>query len=314
MPTISGTVRDENNDLLADAVVRAYRRDTGALLVAGLSGDGSEEEPGDADYASVSLLLHCDGADGATTFVDNSPTPKTITVYGNAHIETDQSKFGGASAFFSATNDGRERVSAPAEAGNLNAYSTFTVEAWVRVTNWDDYSFFISQGSGSSNRGWGINVNASQARFYYTTDGSSDELIYAPHTFALDTWYHIAVVSTAGQIAIYVDGASKGTGTLSGAIFNSTGPLQLGSFMEYTGISHCFRGYVDEVRITKGVARYTAAFTPPTAAFLDYATIPAKPIGEYRLTTSYTGEVNVITLDPTDGTTFNDLILRTTPV
>ena len=60
---------------------------------------------GDSSYASVSLLLHGDGADGSTTFTDNSPTPKTMTVVGNAKISTAQSKFGGAAMYFAASTD-----------------------------------------------------------------------------------------------------------------------------------------------------------------------------------------------------------------
>ena len=60
---------------------------------------------GDQYYNSCSLLLHCDGTNGSTTFTDNSPSPKTVTAYNGAAISTVQSKFGGASGLFDGTDD-----------------------------------------------------------------------------------------------------------------------------------------------------------------------------------------------------------------
>ena len=66
---------------------------------------GSEKTPVDPQFGSVSLLLHGDGANGSTTIVDSSPTPKTVTAFGDAQISTAQSKFGGASIAFDGTGD-----------------------------------------------------------------------------------------------------------------------------------------------------------------------------------------------------------------
>ena len=60
---------------------------------------------GDLYFPQVQLLLHCNGTDGATTFTDSAPTPKAVTAYGNAHVETDQAKFGTASAAFDGNGD-----------------------------------------------------------------------------------------------------------------------------------------------------------------------------------------------------------------
>lgn len=301
MATISGEVRDENNDLLADCVVRAYRRDNGALLVAGLSGDGSPEGPGDPDYASVSLLLHCDGTDGSTTFTDHSPTPKTVTAYGNAHIETDQSKFGGTSAYFDGANDGL--MLADLALGT----DAFTIEMWVKTSSSVQYAQLIG-----NEPGFTLMVN-------HESSTSGNFALYVSGGLLLTSvsgdwndgaWHHIALVRLVNTFTLYTDGNANGTGTYTGSLSGSN--LWLGRNNVYTPRN--LVGYLDDIRITKGVARYTANFTPPTEAFLGYAEVPAKPLGEYTLTTAYTGEVNVIALDPAGGTTFNDLILRTTPV
>ena len=322
MATISGEVRDDAGDLVADVVVRAYRRDTGALLVAGLTGDGAMPDPGDDDYESVSLLLHCDDTDGGTTFVDNSPTPKTITAYGNAHIETDQSKFGGASVVFDGVGD-YLKIDPDAEL----AFGTgdFTVE------------FFVFQAVAQSPATISIRVMAPAIgvnvtggfQLWIPAIGSGD-----PNTNAISlarpdglgyivstvspvsdgAWHHVAFARSSGTSRSFFDGVLK----MSAADVNdysaaTTSGLMLGGRADLNA-SAFFAGYLDDIRITKGVARYTADFTPPAAAFPDALVYPARPVGEYTLTTAYTGEMNVVALDPDGGTTFNDLILRTTPV
>ena len=51
----------------------------------------------DPDFDKVSLLLHCDGADGSTTFNDSSPAAKAVAASGNAKVSAAKSKWGGAS-------------------------------------------------------------------------------------------------------------------------------------------------------------------------------------------------------------------------
>jgi hypothetical protein len=83
--------------------------------------------PTDPNFADVSLLLHGDGANGSTTIIDSSPTPKTVTAFGNAQISTAQSKFGGASIALDGTGD-------YASTGNssdlLMGSAVFTIECW----------------------------------------------------------------------------------------------------------------------------------------------------------------------------------------
>lgn len=309
MATISGEVRDENDDLLADCVVRAYQRDTGALLVAGLSGDGSEEIPADANYASVALLLHCDGTDGGTTFTDSSGTPKTVTAHSQAHIETDQSKYGGASAAF----DGASDYLAVSHAGLNLGSGDFTVEGWLRVNNLDNPVgvWFVGTPTLNSNRIQSDILTTGELGFY----GAAAAVVFNARgtaVLAINTWYHVAFVRSGTNAKIYVDGSLYASATITGE--PAAGQNWRIGFARTSSTDRWLNGYWDEVRITPGVARYAADFTPPAHAFAEGSAIPARPLGEYVLTTAYTGEVNVIALDPDGGTTFNDLILRTTPI
>ena len=76
-----------------------YLNSTGEYVIA------SKRDSGAGGGAQTVLLLHCDGTDGATTFTDSSDTSHTVTANGNAQIDTDQSKFGGASGLFDGTGD-----------------------------------------------------------------------------------------------------------------------------------------------------------------------------------------------------------------
>jgi len=82
----------------------------------------------DTYYSNVSLLLHCDGSNGSTTFTDNSPSPKTVTANGNASVSTAQSKFGGASAVFDGTGD---YLSLDGSSGFAFGTGDFTIEFWL---------------------------------------------------------------------------------------------------------------------------------------------------------------------------------------
>ena len=85
------------------------------------------------------------------------------------------------------------------------------------------------------------------------------------NVISTNTWYHIAVVDNNGTQTIYVDGVSKATGTSSGATqytFANIGSRPANNWW--------YTGYIDDFRITSGIARYTANFTPPTTAFPTY--------------------------------------------
>jgi hypothetical protein len=75
-------------------------------------------------------------------------------------------------------------------------------------------------------------------------------------------WHHVAVVRNGTAWALYVDGTSRSANTWSGAISDIAGAVRIGQDQFY---GRDFNGYIDDLRITKGVARYTSNFTPPTA-------------------------------------------------
>jgi hypothetical protein len=87
-------------------------------------------------------------------------------------------------------------------------------------------------------------------------------------SLSVDTWYHVALVRKSDNTTVfYRDGVSKATGTVSGTINNTNGLL----FGRYPSGVDYLNGYIDDVRVTQGLARYTSTFTPPTTAYLTSA-------------------------------------------
>ena len=220
-----------------------------------------ERTPLDQDYRNVSLLLHGDGTNGSTTIVDSSPTPKTVTAVGDAQISTAQSKFGGSSLAF----DGNGDWLTVANTGNINFGSdAFTVEAWIyQSQNVATYApIFASNGSNVG--GLELLVSNTRSLAVYFAGW-----VIAPTTtkYSLNQWNHVAFVKqSTGLSTIYLNGISIGSGTLNQS--PSFNDIRIGTNPSAPN-GEIFVGYIDEFRITKGVARYTSNFTPPTAPFPD---------------------------------------------
>ncbi len=300
-PRVVGKITDASGNP-ASRTVRAYRRDTGALLGSVVPRDTT----GDAYRRFVSLMLHMDGANNSTTFTDSRPTPKTVTRIGNAKISTTESKFGGASAYFDGSNDYLQ----VANSSDLSfGTGDFTFEAWFWQSSavagmlWEHAN---SPASGAA----GLYVSVSGSRNVSAGQAFGSEVVASTTApIVLSQWNHIVVQRSATTWTIYVNGVSVGTGA-SAVNLTASGPVTIGGHARSASAS--ITGYLDDLRITKGIARYTADFTPPTAPHPDYDNSAA--LNEYVIETQgYTGEVNVICLDDDAGTLENDLILRTYP-
>jgi hypothetical protein len=221
-----------------------------------LSGTGTVFDP---YFANVSLLMHMDGVDGGTAFMDVKN--KSVTAVGGAVTSTTSSgKFGASSAWF---NGSSAYLSIPASA-DFAFDGDFTLEAWVYVNSTGVDRTILSNRVTGGSGDWMLLVNPARSiTWYYDSDATS---ISTP-ALSVNAWHHVAAVRAGTKLTVYADGAAGGSVTKSGAIGLSNAALRVG-FLGGNP-NWYYNGSVDEVRITKGVARYTANFTPPTAAFSD---------------------------------------------
>lgn len=210
----------------------------------------------DPNFSSVTSLLHFDGADGSTTFTDVKGI--SWSGFGSAQIDTAQFKFGSSSLYIPASGRIQNAVD---NASWALGTGNFTIEFFVRL-NAAPASFGIIFDSrvGSNATTPTVYVDSSRRLNYYV---SGSAVITTSVTLTLSTWYHVAVVRNAGTTTLYINGTSSGTWSDSTNYTNKRMGWGDSTYSPGTPIN----GWLDDCRITKGVARYTANFTPPALPF-----------------------------------------------
>lgn len=311
---VSGTAVGPGATPLVGVTVRVYSRADGTLLGTTTTREGFTT-PGDEHFANVSLLVH---SDDGPMITNSAAGGGVLTAVGNASISAAQSKLGGSSLHFDGSGD---KVLAATSPNFVFGSGDFTLEGFVYLTGGQDYARMMHFGPyWNDSNAFGISVkdasNPGKLSFVSSKLGSS-RLCVSTTTIALNTWYHIAVTRAEGVFRLFIDGVLESTNSsyIGVAIDTTTSnTFALGSATTTSG-GEDFSGYIDEARVTKGVARYTATFTPPTQAFPNAATVVSVPDGSFSVSTGYfADEVQVVFLDPDNGTLYNDVIHRTYPV
>jgi len=223
----------------------------------------------DTNSASIVLAVGMDGTNGGTTFTDENATikgsgsAKTITVTGNTNTSTTQSKFYGSSGYFDGTGD---YLTVGSSADFAFGTGNFTVELWIYAPNVTNRQGLVAAGGGTGNSpiisiyGQSGVVGAVDLGIY----GISNNVISAANSIKTNTWHHIAFVregTGTNETKVYVDGVQQGQGTYSTNVTTNNNFFigQNGTNGEY------FTGYIQDLRIYKGAAKYTGNFTVPAS-------------------------------------------------
>ena len=204
---------------------------------------------------NTSLLLNFTNAS-----ILDSTAKNDLETVGDAQISTSVKKFGTGSLKFDGTGDYLQGPSS----GNLNfGTGDFTVECWIYLNSTTSSQVIIN---GTASNSFGLRYGTG----YLANNGlglfraSIADLEYCSFTFSTGQWYHIAVVRASSVIKYFVDGVQKTTQGSGGSSYSFGAETNIRVALADNN-GEPFNGYIDDLRITKGVARYTASFTPPSA-------------------------------------------------
>lgn len=208
----------------------------------------------------TSLLLHGDGTDASTTFTDSSSFANVPTqIGGNVQIDTAQSKFGGSSIAFDGTGD-FFRYNTDTEF--LFGTGDFTIDGWIR-RNATGAAHVIFDCRPSLTAGIYVTVladsNNALALFVNGANRSAGGSVTA------NVWHHFAIVRKSAVSRAYLNGVQVGSD------YADTNNYLLGTGRPVIGIagdlsSASFNGWIDDLRVSKGIARWWGtSFTVPTA-------------------------------------------------
>lgn len=204
--------------------------------------------------------------------IDNAMMNDLETV-GSAQISTAQSKFGGGSVLFNGTTSKCVGRTSP----NLNMGSgDFTVECWVYWNGGSTpYQNFVGSNSASFAgnatffRVWGTSASGGLANKVGIGNPTHDATssVYSVNSLSTGTWTHVAATRSSGIIRVFINGNLERTGSSDTSTYDfGDNGICVGQ-SPWDGANGWYNGYIDDLRITKGYARYTASFTPPTQAF-----------------------------------------------
>ena len=227
----------------------------------------SDASPEDPFFQDVALLLHMDGSDGSSTFIDSSKYAHGVTANASASIDGSIAQFG-QSASFGTSGD---YLSVSHSTALDLSVDVFTLEMWYRRAGNHEVDAILFSTAG--------NDAFAGLRLFSPGGGDSDELSLSLSsdgvTYDIGTmtisdsipsgvWSHIAITKELSGISAYLDGVLMGRIDTTATLYNNVQPLVIGG---QDGTSRTLLGYLDEVRLTTGVLRYSGDFDVPTEAF-----------------------------------------------
>ncbi|BFT94903.1 MAG: hypothetical protein MNSN_09190 [Minisyncoccus archaeiphilus] len=200
------------------------------------------------------LLMHMDGIDNGTVFSDQ--TGKTITRYGDTKTVIATKKFGSASAYF----DGNEDYLTISTSSDLIWDGNFTIDFWINFSNLSSQYIFATANDGAGF----IRLTYNNGQWMISETVTNQ--VIADNDIIVGNWYHVALLRDNGVIKLFKNGVQVNTNWNRTTVYQpSSDGFRIGrQWGSYAGF---FNGYIDEFRISKGVARWISDFTPPNAQY-----------------------------------------------
>lgn len=221
----------------------------------------------DLFFENVSLLMKFEGTNASTTFLDGGLLAVPVTAVGTAQISTARSRFG-SSSLLTATGGGNY--------ANINTNMTafaypgdFTIEGWWWFNaNNIGYQPLICAAAAQDATAWALILETNNTLTFYSSTTTVWNIgVSSTQVPTTGAWHHIAVTRSGSNVRMFYNGTQIGSTTSLNSIASGTS-VRIGGYQFFPGGARSFGGNIDEVRITKGVARYTANFTPPSSEFI----------------------------------------------
>ena len=206
----------------------------------------------------------------ATSFTDSAThQPHTMTANGNAHTDTTIKKFGTASAQLDGTNSS---ISTPDSTDWTVGSDDFTIDAWIYTTDsspsTSQYIFTVWDSASASNSSLLTWLSSDlKVNFRWVVSTTSHSCI-SDSAISANAWHHVAFVRNGSTGTMYIDGVAQANTISNGSVANDSNKGVRIGMISGTSNTNWFEGYIDEVRFSKGIARWTSSsFSVPTAAY-----------------------------------------------
>jgi hypothetical protein len=218
----------------------------------------------DTMFASSATSLLCNFTNAG---IYDSTMINNLETVADSKISTTQSKFGGSSMFFDGTGD---YLTLPFNPSFNLGVGNFTIEFWVNTSSTVAYATALRLGDTWTTGSWALYLNDSNGNGYpsWWSFTLNTALTTSGALINDGSWHHIALVRNGATMTMYIDGTSRGTLAVSTSSVGDT-TTKLWIARDSSNVRE-LAGYIDDLRITRGYARYTSTFTPPTRTLPGY--------------------------------------------
>ena len=260
----TGTASNNNTSVTGSGTLWSANVRAGDQIMFGTADYTGTTPSGNDSFTKV--LLHMNGADASTTFTDTNAggAAHTWTARGNAQVDTADKKFGTASLLLDGTGDW---IDTPDHADFTIGANAFTVDMWFKIAGGDgaalDFAGQTDAGLTAAGSSWYIRRLSTGQIQFSVSNGTTIPSVSTTATYTTASnpgWHHLEAVRSGNNLYLFVDGVLGGFGAVfSGSVPDTATVVAIG---QRGGIGVPFNGWLDEARISVGVARHTANFTP----------------------------------------------------
>lgn len=232
----------------------------GGSALTGYTVEHSSDHPYAVDeyLSNVVLLLNPDETNG---FADLSAASRSVVGNGGVAVTTTQGKVGSSSIEFDGSND----YLSFSDSADFDFTGDFTIESWIYLNSFSGYATLLEGRSSIAYQNFICGIqNLGGLRLDFVTDNSGQRYVGTSTTIPTGEWVHVAFVREAGVLSGFVNGVKDAaTATYTGTI-GAAGNMMIGRNLD----GNYMHGHIDSFRVTRGIARYNANFTPQTTAFV----------------------------------------------